>query len=62
LRDRRLSAPAVVHLVGVVIISTLAILGIPADSMQSYGLLLSAVGVLCIQALLAVLLTRKAIA
>jgi hypothetical protein len=40
----------------------MALLGIPADSAQSYGLLLAGVGVLVVEALLAVLLTRKAIA
>jgi low temperature requirement protein LtrA len=61
LRDRRMSAPAVVHLVSAVVIFAMALLGIPADSMQSYGLLLAGVGVLAVEALLAVLLTRKAI-
>jgi low temperature requirement protein LtrA len=61
LRDRRMSAPAVVHLVGFVLIFAMAVVGIPADSMQSYGLLLAAVGVLAAQALLAVLLTLKSV-
>jgi low temperature requirement protein LtrA len=62
LRDRRMSAPAVVHLVSFVVIFSLAMLGIPADNAQSYWLLLAAVGTLCLEALLAVLLTPKAAA
>jgi hypothetical protein len=43
------------------VLFAVAVLGIPADSMQSYGLLLAAVGLLAVEALLAVLLTRKAV-
>jgi len=59
MRDGRLSPPAIVHLVSFVVLLTLAVLSIPASISQSYWLLFGGVGVLMLEAVLALLLTRR---
>jgi hypothetical protein len=60
MRDGRMSPPATVHLVSFVVLLTLAIISLPSSNSESYWLLLGGVGVLMLQAVLALLLTRRA--
>jgi uncharacterized membrane protein len=60
MRDGRMSPPAMVHLVSLVVLFTLAILSIPSSNSQSYWVLLGGVGVLILEAVLALVVTRRA--
>ena len=59
MRDGRMSPPAIIHLLSFVVLFTLALLSIPASISQSYWLLLGGVGVLMLEAVLALVLTRR---